>query len=239
MPTRICGANRESGRRASLAIAQLVEMPAAVVEATAPFRALAVALDGLRREAVESRAAEAELRVQLDAFLAERHAFLEDMEVRAALAGMQLPRGRSHVSLGAVLTQIVLERASEQERVYTCLQKRKSERETMLEAELRAAQNELIRLRSAQQRTAALAGTVALTASRRWRWSGQRNVICGTDSGPSAMPCGCPWTKFPPGSSRPKSLPTRAKLSWINSGCVALRTPPALPSPLSKPLAPG
>jgi len=61
---------------------QLMELPVSVVENSPAYKALLQSYEAARKETAEARAAEAELRRQLDQLLAARHNFIEEMEVR-------------------------------------------------------------------------------------------------------------------------------------------------------------
>ena len=69
----------------------MIELPQYVVETTPAYRSLALSLDNLRRDAAEARTAEVDCRSQLDVYAAQRHAFVEELEVR--------PHGRAWLSL--------------------------------------------------------------------------------------------------------------------------------------------
>ena len=61
---------------------QLIELPVSVVENSPAYKALLQSYEATRKEAAEARAAEVELRRQLDQLLAARQTFIEEMEVR-------------------------------------------------------------------------------------------------------------------------------------------------------------
>ena len=66
--------------------AQMLELPQNVVETSPAYRVLAQTVENLKRDATEARTAEADYRSQLDVYLAQRHAFVEEMEVRCRTA---------------------------------------------------------------------------------------------------------------------------------------------------------
>ena len=115
----------------------MLELPQNVVETSPAYRVLAQTVENLKRDATEARTAEADYRSQLDVYLAQRHAFVEEMEVRCRTAAAIVE------GLGPAYLMACLPGGA---RVGTA-QKQKGAREGALEAELRLAQNELVRLR--------------------------------------------------------------------------------------------